>query len=198
MNTQNLKHRGSNILYDENPFVPSVAVKRKRITNKRGDMTLINNDNGVIASSIAGFWEVQEVDSSQFLKLFINGVKALKELSSAGTKVFEILYIEMQNNIGKDRVYLSIANVNQEITPISKTIYTRGMRELIDKGFLAASSSMNLYWINPDFLWNGDRLAFVKEYYKVDNTPSTSNNRKSINQELPDDEVATQKHQADS
>jgi hypothetical protein len=198
MNTQNLKHRGSNILYDENPFVPSVAVKRKRITNKRGDMTLINNDNGVITSSIAGFWEVQEVDSSQFLKLFINGVKALKELSSAGTKVFEILYIEMQNNIGKDRVYLSIANVNQEITPISKTIYTRGMRELIDKGFLAASSSMNLYWINPDFLWNGDRLAFVKEYYKVDNTPSTSNNRKSINQELPDDEVATQKHQADS
>lgn len=190
MNTQNLKHRGSNILYEENPFVPSVAIKRKRITNKRGDMTLINNDNGVVASSIAGFWEVQEVDSNQFLKLFINGVKALKELSSAGTKVFEILYIEMQNNIGKDRVYLSIGSVNQDITPISKTIYTRGMRELIDKGFLAASSNMNLYWINPDFLWNGDRLAFVKEYYKVDNIPSASNNRKSINQESPDEEVA--------
>jgi hypothetical protein len=96
----------------------------------------------------------------------------------------------MQNNIGKDRVYLSIGSVNQEITPISKTIYTRGMRELIDKGFLAASSNMNLYWINPDFLWNGDRLAFVKEYYKVDNIPSASNNRKSINQESPDEEVA--------
>jgi hypothetical protein len=22
------------------------------------------------------------------------------------------------------------------------------------------------YWINPDFVWNGDRLAFVKEYYR--------------------------------
>jgi hypothetical protein len=187
MNTKNLKQRGSNILYDENPFVPSIAIKRKRVTNKRGDMTLINNDSGVIASSIAGFWEVQEVDSSQFLKLFINGVKALKELSSAGTKVFEILYIEMQKNIGKDRVYLSIGNVNQEITPISKPIYTRGMRELIDKGFLAASSNMNLYWINPDFLWNGDRLAFVKEYYKVDNLQKSVDEK---SQTSPTEEVA--------
>ena len=23
------------------------------------------------------------------------------------------------------------------------------------------------YWVNPDFIWNGDRLAFVKEYRKA-------------------------------
>ena len=23
------------------------------------------------------------------------------------------------------------------------------------------------YWVNPDFIWNGDRLAFVKEYRKI-------------------------------
>lgn len=22
------------------------------------------------------------------------------------------------------------------------------------------------YWVNPNFIWNGDRLAFVKEYRK--------------------------------
>jgi hypothetical protein len=38
------------------------------------------------------------------------------------------------------------------------------MRELVEKEFLAASPSIGLYWLNPSFVWNGDRLAFVKEY----------------------------------
>jgi hypothetical protein len=42
----------------------------------------------------------------------------------------------------------------------------RGMRELIEKGFIAESVTQSKYFINPDYLWNGDRLGFVKEYRK--------------------------------
>ena len=38
------------------------------------------------------------------------------------------------------------------------------MRELIDKGFVAPTEAVAWYWLNPDFMWNGDRLAFVREY----------------------------------
>jgi hypothetical protein len=49
---------------------------------------------------------------------------------------------------------------------MSEATYTRGMRELIEKGFLAATPNIGLYWLNPSFIWNGDRLAFVKEYWR--------------------------------
>lgn len=158
------KRRRGNVLFPENPFLASVVTRTRRVSNKRGDMQLVNSQTGEITANIAGFWEAEEVDSTRFLKLFINGVKALKELSPAGTKVFEVLYLKMQAGISKDQVYMSFSAVDQLLTPLSEATYTRGMRELVDKEFLAASPHIGLFWINPDFLWNGDRLAFVKEY----------------------------------
>ena len=151
-------------LYDENPFMPVVQVKTRRVTNKRGDMMLISADSGEIQAPIAGFWESEEVDSSKFLKLFVNGVKALAELTNAGTRVFELLYIEMQNRIGKDRVYLSYTGLDRNEKALSRSTFSRGLAELIEKKFIAATPAVGWYWVNPDFIWNGDRLAFVKEY----------------------------------
>ena len=126
---------------------------------------LVSNE-GEIVSNVAGFWEAEEVDSTKFLKLFVNGVRALAELSNAGARVFELLYIEMQSNIGKDQVYLSFTGI-EEGTKISRATFKRGMAELIDKKFIAATPAVGRYWVNPDFIWNGDRLAFVKEYRKA-------------------------------
>ena len=127
---------------------------------------LVNSNTGEIQTQIAGFWEAEEVDSTKFVKLFIRGVKALKELTGAGTKVFEVLYLTVQENIGKDRVLMSFAEVDQALTPMSESTFMRGMRELVEKKFIAATPTLGVYWLNPDFVWNGDRLAFVKEYRK--------------------------------
>jgi hypothetical protein len=168
---KNIKKRGGNILYERNPFMMELTTKTKRITNKRGDMMLVNSQTGEIQTSIAGFWEAEEVDSTKFVKLFVKGVAALKELTNAGTKVFEVLYLKIQETIGQDQVYMSFATVDQAITPMSESTYMRGMRELIEKGFLAATPNIGLYWINPSFIWNGDRLAFVKEYWRKPDKP---------------------------
>ena len=126
---------------------------------------MLLSSEGEIVSNVAGFWQSEEVDSSKFLKLFVNGVKALAELSNPGTRVIELLYCEMQNNIGKDRVYLSFTGV-EDTTNISRATFKRGMAELIDKKFIAAMPAVGWYWVNPDYMWNGDRLAFVKAYIK--------------------------------
>jgi len=166
--TQKTTRRGV-ALYEENPFMMEMTTKTRRITNKRGDMMLVNSNTGEIQSNIAGFWEAEDVDSTKFVKLFIQGVKALKELTGAGTKVFEVLYLRVQENIGKDRVFMSFSSVDQTITPMSNPTYDRGMRELLEKCFIAATKTQGWYWLNPSFVWNGDRLAFVKEYRKVHN-----------------------------
>ena len=151
-------------LYEKNPFVVDMTTKTRRVTNKRGDMMLVSGSTGEVTSQVAGFWEAEEVDSTKFVKLFVRGVKALKELSGAGTKVFEVLYLRVQENIGKDQIFMAFPSVDQTLTPMSQATYKRGMAELIEKGFVAATTVQGWYWLNPSFVWNGDRLAFVKEY----------------------------------
>jgi hypothetical protein len=162
-----LSKRG--LRYASNPFV-YYALKNtnhgvKRITDKTGTkMMLVAENTGEIVSHGAGFWQIQDVDKTQFVKLYINGVKAFKDLSGSGTKVFEILYLKVQDSIGKDELWLTFPSIDQTITPIGETTFYRGMKELLKKGFIAESQTPGLYFLNPDYMWNGDRLAFVKEY----------------------------------
>ena len=165
--TEQPKTRRGVALYEKNPFMVEMTTKTRRITNRRGDMMLVSSETGEIQNNIAGFWESEEVDSTKFVKLFISGVKALKELTGAGTKVFEVLYLRVQENIGKDQVFMAFSAVDRALTPMSDATYNRGMRELIEKGFIAATPTQGWFWLNPSFVWNGDRLAFVKEYHRV-------------------------------
>lgn len=162
-------------LYAKNPFMVKMATKTRRVMNRRGNMMLVSSETGEVQAPIAGFWEAEEVDSTKFVKLFIRGVKALKELTGAGTKVFEVLYLKVQENIGKDQIFIAFAAVDQALTPMSEATYTRGMRELMEKEFIAATPIQGWFWLNPDFVWNGDRLAFVKEYRKAGRTKSIDN-----------------------
>lgn len=169
------KTRRGVALYQTNPFISDAAVNTKagvkRIADTTGTrMMVVNGETGEVQGP-AGFWHQQIVDKTQFVKLYVNGVKAFKDLTGAGTKVFEVMYIEIQKQVGKDRVYLSFGQVDQDLTPMSEATYTRGMRELIAKDFLATCTAQGWFFINPDYLWNGDRLAFVKEYRRAAMTP---------------------------
>jgi hypothetical protein len=170
-----LKQRRGKSLYVTNPFVGNAVANTKqggrRITNKDGNrMMVVSESTGEVVAP-AGFWQYEEVDKTQFVKLYVNGVKAFKGLTNAGTKVFEVLYLEIQKNIGKDKVYMSYTQLDHDITPMSEATFNRGMKELVEKAFLAAMPSVSWYWLNPDFIWNGDRLAFVKEYRKAPSRP---------------------------
>lgn len=83
-----MKLRRGVALHEKNPFMVELTTRTRKVTNKRGNMMLVSGETGEIQSNIAGFWEAEEVDSTKFVKLFIQGVKALKELTGAGTKVF--------------------------------------------------------------------------------------------------------------
>lgn len=171
MRPEEPKSKRGLIKYDHNPFIASAVANTKqgvkRISNKTGSqMMIVSEGTGEIVAP-AGFWQAQEVDKTQFVKLYVNGVKAFRDLTSAGTKVFEVLYLTVQESIGKDSLYLSFIEVDQNVMPMSKATYMKGMKELIIKGFIAESMVQNKYYLNPDYMWNGDRLAFVKEYRKA-------------------------------
>lgn len=111
--------------------------------------------------------------STKFVKLYPDGVRALRRMNSAGTKVFELLWFEARDNMGKDEIFLSFSRVNQEVTPIGKSTFMRGMAELIASGFLAPTLVQGWYWLNPYYIWNGDRRAFLKKHDQAPTLPST-------------------------
>lgn len=154
--------------YETNPYMqgsePIVSTRTKRITNNQGNY-MVKSDSGEVVASIAGFWQAEEVDSTKFLKLYVNGVKAFSGLSTKGTKVFELMYYEMQKEIGKDKIYLNFNAIDPHIK-IAKTTFYDGISELVEKKFLAPTTFPHWFWVNPDYIWNGDRLSFVKTYIR--------------------------------
>jgi hypothetical protein len=107
-----------------------------------------------------------QVKHTQFVKLYTLGAKVLRELTTAGTKVFEILYLEVLKHVGEDVVYLNFGLVDQATNPMSKSTFMRGIRELLDKEFIAESTLPNKYFLNPHYIWNGDRQALFKKHQK--------------------------------
>lgn len=181
-----LSRRGT-LKHSTNPFITGAVANTKtgvrRITDKTGTrMMVVSETTGEIIAP-AGFWQAEEVDKSQFVKLYINGVKAFKDLTGAGTKVFELLYMEVQKEIGRDKIYLSFHLIDQALTPMSESTFMRGMRELIAKGFIAEALAPGWYFLNPDYMWNGDRLAFVKEYRVKGSKPADQNKREQLEEQ---------------
>lgn len=167
------KTRRGLVLYDKNPFIGEAVANTKtgvkHLTAKGGNRMMVIAEKTGEYIAPAGFYQSEEVDKSKFIKLFINGVRAFKDLTNAGTRVFEVLYGEMQEKINSDKVYLSYSAIDP--SSMSQATFTRGMRELIDKRFIAPMASTSWYYVNPDFVWNGDRLSFVKEYRKASSKP---------------------------
>ena len=165
--------RGTGVVkvYLHSPFLMVMDTKARRVTNKTGDMMLINKGSGEVVNDVAGFWSSHEVDSTQFVKLFVGGVKALTDLSNAGTKVFELLYLRVQEQPNQDLVNMAFWTIDQKVMEMSERTHRRGMGELLQKGFIAATPTPGVYWLNPNYLWNGDRLAFVQTYVRKQPKP---------------------------
>jgi hypothetical protein len=167
--TEKKSRRRGLIEYEKNPFVPdalaSTRTGTRRIspTGGKKDRFMIVSDQGEIVAP-AGFHEIVEVDKSQFVKLYVNGVRALQGLSSAGTRVFELVFTQVQERPGRDQVFITFPSIDQTVSPISRATFDRGMRELLEKKFLAMTPVPGKYYINVDYLFNGDRLAFIKEF----------------------------------
>lgn len=169
-NNKESKSRRGLTKYKENPFLMEASHNTKggvrKIEGRTEDRLMVVSEDTGERLGGAGFFKFEEVDKTQFIKLYVNGVKAITELSSAGTKVFEVLYREVQNNKDNDKVFLAFDLVDQNLVKIARATFYRGMRELINKNFIAETTVVNCYYINPDYIFNGDRLSFVKSYVK--------------------------------
>ncbi len=131
--------------------------------NRQENNPFANNYKERFAPEIQ-FVERIEVSESELIKIFVNDIKNLKELSSAACKVFEIMYIEFSKDSKKDKIRMSYSCINKTIVKICNSTFYRGINELLESGFISNAESLNMYWLNPDFFFKFHEISFDKKY----------------------------------
>lgn len=155
--------------YRTNPSIKTAMQGQKtgikRISNSQGDEMIVSNSaTGQILTGVnIGFHQNVKVDKTQFVKLYIKGVSAFVGLSKAGGRVLEMVLAESGNHVGKDTIFLS-PRIALEVFLIPMATFMRGMKELLVKEILFEHIDENWYYININYIFNGDRLAFLKTY----------------------------------
>lgn len=154
--------------YENNPFMENAQLLDLKTTGrvarsraKPGEIFL--PATGETIGKCDGFYSRKEVDAEQFIKLYLDGTGHLSRMTPSGLAVFQALYVLMLPQHGKDQI-----NVTQQLAEkrfgITRSTYFRGMSDLLHAGFIAKSDIQGIFWINPAFIFNGDRLRFVKDY----------------------------------
>ncbi len=99
-------------------------------------------------------------------------------LFSLSPKARDILfYILLNIKPQEDFIPLSLQTINKK-AKMSRQSYYQGLKELKDNWFIA-TKSQGIFWVNPQFIFNGNRQKFVKEFYPdkivvVYNLPTSS------------------------
>ena len=155
-------------VYRLNPSVPAsneLATRQRRFEVPGGKAAVIvDNTTGELKGiGGMGFWWQEEVDASRFVKLFLDGIKQACGLSKTGMQVFELVYHQMRETPGHDKIELSQYLAQER--GLSERTFRRGLRELLEKEFLYRSPSDGVFFVNIRFMFNGDRLAFVRTYH---------------------------------
>jgi hypothetical protein len=108
------------------------------------------------------------VDAKTFVKIFDAGVRAAYELSNPAFKVFQlVLSLVSKGRMNGDSVLLHPSLIDEGPMKMSPQTYWRGLRELTEKGFVAASTVPSQYWINPHFFCKGDVYTIVSRYHRA-------------------------------
>lgn len=160
--------------YRENPWIEKAAMevaknKGYRILTAKGDEKkfIVGPQTGEI-EGFSGFYTKIETDKTHFMKIYAEGIRAFTGLSTAGLKIFLLVYDKITSNDGfnKDTILLNYEMLtDEEKKEFSIRTFQRGITDLIKHEFLAETMQAGVYFINPAYIFNGDRLAIVNEYF---------------------------------
>lgn len=162
------------VRHESNPFVNNMVVP---VRDQRIKISRLGKDDNVLINHATGeshgthVTTFRRVDADQFVKLFTANIALTFDLKAAGIKAFNVLLWIMQNkSISKDLVpldkfaleeFLQEHNDRKPPIALSQPTFWRGLAELEKAQIIAKHIRAGWYYINPNFAFNGDRIAFT-------------------------------------
>lgn len=161
------------IRHENNPFTDGMEIK---IGNKSVRVSTIGKDDNILVNQVTG--EVtgthvvarRRVDRTKFVKTFADYMAFTFDLTKAGNKALRVvMWATKQYAVGKDKVdlgkytYEEFLKYYEESVPplvLSYPTFTRGLAELEKAKIVAKTMRTGRYFLNPNCIFNGDRVAF--------------------------------------
>lgn len=176
-------------MYDDNPFLEGVTSiqKRNKIISVGNSKLMVNQESGE-AEGTAHFVQMERVDKERFVKVFHDNLKLLFGLKPASCKlVFYIMEQVDQNKamfiLDKDKLTYGKSKIMSRATLYSSIV------ELINNKIIARSKVINVYYLNPAFFFNGNRVIFSSIVECSDNGKDLYNKKKILPNTGFDDET---------
>ncbi|MFS1538096.1 MAG: replication/maintenance protein RepL [Candidatus Phlomobacter fragariae] len=172
-----MESKNSDVMrYKQNPFVENMMIP---IGTKQIRLSKMGKDRNVLVNQLTGevlgthVTTYKKVDRGKFIKLFAENIAMTFELGSAGLKALNVLIFTVQNSgMNKDRVVLDKYALEEFLSDsgqkLSQATFTRGIKELVGAQIIARCLKQGDYFINPNFIFNGDRVAFTTAIEKED------------------------------
>lgn len=162
------------VRHKTNPFIGDMIVP---VRGRQVKLSRLGRDQDVLVNQTTGeirgthLTTYKRVDGEQFIKLFTANIGLTFDLSAAGIKTFSVLLWVVQHKaISRDEVDLDALTLEEFIEDhsgskkplsLSLTTFKRGMNELEKAQIIAKTMRKGRYFINPNFVFNGDRVAFT-------------------------------------
>lgn len=157
--------------YSTNPFLEEMGspdMSKKNEVFYTGDKVVINPKTGEVDDSVIGVAKVKYVESDKFVKLYTDQLGVFFELGKAAQRVCEFMMYKVgESAIGKGEVILGYPEYSQYFenrTGGTRSTFMRGVQELAGKQLIAKHINRDVWYINPAFLFNGNRARFITEY----------------------------------
>lgn len=157
--------------FETNPFLKGMEIRtRKRqiglstSEKKANENLLVNRITG--DTEYTQIVSYRQVDESEFIKIFSRNIALTFNLESAGVKALNVLIFAVQNYaIGKDVIPLGKKILNEfqkefDLKLAEKT-FRHGITNLVENQIIAKTMYRGEYFINPNFIFNGNRLTLI-------------------------------------
>ena len=155
--------------YDKNPFLEEMVISRGSKQVKvsafgKDDNILMNQSTGEVHGTHVVTYK--QVDEEEFVKLFTANIALTFDLKAAGIKAFNVvMWVVQHKAIERDLIMIdkyTLEEFNQcHSKTLSEATLKRGLRELEQGQIIARQTRRGWYYINPNFMFNGNRIAFT-------------------------------------
>lgn len=157
--------------YAYNPFIDDIVyikVGKKTVGVSRGSFAVDHpsGEGGRVSVDTAVLHIKKKVDRSQFLKLYTEKIRDIFELGECAIKIF--IYLSSILEANSDQVIFDIDDCMKVTGYSSKKLIYWALGELTDRRFIARTKKLSMFYVNPAYIFNGDRLVLIEEYVNKD------------------------------
>lgn len=169
----------------ENPFMQEAIVQIEKSivrkcrsstgTSRSAVLHAIDPSTGEFKGHTAFIRQI-EVDEQEFIKFYLKEFKAFCGLSEKAMRIFNFILKQLKPN--SDEFMFLINDCIDEVGYKSKTSIYNALTELIQADVIAKGKTDTLYFINPNMIFNGNRVTFARSYIKKNIEKAVSRDEK--------------------